>query len=59
MAPIVFAVAGWQAVLLCLLFAVIYVGSLYIWADSVNRNRYENSLRETALNYILCIYKRE
>ncbi|KAK6180998.1 hypothetical protein SNE40_008947 [Patella caerulea] len=36
---VVFALESWQAVLLCLLFALIYVGSLYVWADSVNKNR--------------------
>ncbi|ESP02896.1 hypothetical protein LOTGIDRAFT_111054 [Lottia gigantea] len=33
MAAIIFSLAGWQAVLLCLLFAIIYVGSLYVWSD--------------------------
>ncbi|XP_033735070.1 CAAX prenyl protease 2-like [Pecten maximus] len=40
MAPIVFvAIAGWQSVMLCLLFACIYVGSLYIWTDALHKNR--------------------
>ncbi|XP_041354595.1 CAAX prenyl protease 2-like [Gigantopelta aegis] len=39
MAVIVFEHASWQAVLLCLLFAVIYVGSLYVWAGSTEKNR--------------------
>ncbi|XP_076463760.1 CAAX prenyl protease 2-like [Babylonia areolata] len=39
MAVIVFAVATWQAVLLCLLFAVIYVGSLYVWGGTSGKDR--------------------
>ncbi|KAL8585124.1 hypothetical protein ACOMHN_013140 [Nucella lapillus] len=39
MAVIVFAVAAWQAVLLCLLFAVIYVGSLYVWGGTTGKDR--------------------
>ncbi|KAK3093080.1 hypothetical protein FSP39_010807 [Pinctada imbricata] len=39
MADLIFAVDPWQAILLCLLFAIIYVASLYVWADSVNKNR--------------------
>ena len=41
MAAIIFAVAAWQAVLLCLLFAVIYVGSLYVWGATTRKDRYE------------------
>ncbi|KAJ8309538.1 hypothetical protein KUTeg_014412 [Tegillarca granosa] len=39
MAPVIFILPAWQATLLCLLFALFFVGSLYIWADSVNKNR--------------------
>ncbi|XP_071079681.1 CAAX prenyl protease 2-like [Haliotis cracherodii] len=39
MAGIVFALAAWQAVLLCLLFAVMYVGSLYVWTATVTKDR--------------------
>ncbi|KAL5008582.1 hypothetical protein ScPMuIL_014163 [Solemya velum] len=39
MAPIIFELAVWQSILLCLLFAVIYVGSLYVWLNSVTKNR--------------------
>ena len=43
MAPVIFELDTWQAILVCLLFAVIYVASLYVWADSVNKNRYNNT----------------
>ncbi|KAK3597340.1 hypothetical protein CHS0354_034583 [Potamilus streckersoni] len=39
MATIVFQIAGWQSILLCLLFAVIYVASLYVWAGSQRETR--------------------
>ncbi|XP_071162498.1 CAAX prenyl protease 2-like [Mytilus edulis] len=39
MALVVFSLASWQAVLLCLLFALIYVGSLYVWASVGNKTR--------------------
>lgn len=39
MAPILFDLYSWQAVLLCLLFAVMYVGSLYMWGNSSSKNR--------------------
>ncbi|XP_078314941.1 CAAX prenyl protease 2-like [Crassostrea virginica] len=39
MAPMIFELQHWQSVLVCLLFAVIYVGSLYVWIDDKNKNR--------------------
>lgn len=39
MEAVVFTLDAWQAVLLCLLFAVIYVGSLYAWINNGNRTR--------------------
>ena len=40
MAPVVFDLFSWQAVLLCLLFAVVYVGSLYLWGKSGSKYRW-------------------
>lgn len=34
-----FAVAAWQAVLLCLFFSVLYVGGLYVWSGSNDKDR--------------------
>ncbi|KAI8744639.1 CAAX prenyl protease 2 [Biomphalaria glabrata] len=40
MVDIVFVLPTWQAILLCFLFAVLYVGSLYIWGGSTKeKNR--------------------
>ncbi|RUS71545.1 hypothetical protein EGW08_020685 [Elysia chlorotica] len=40
MTGIIFTLPGWQAILLCLFFAVLYVGSLYIWRESTkNKSR--------------------
>ena len=52
MAAVVFVVAAWQAVLLCLLFAVIYVGSLYIWGGTTGKDRY---VAQTCSHRPLCL----
>ncbi|GAB1607418.1 CAAX prenyl protease 2-like [Argonauta hians] len=39
MEPVLFTLHAWQAILLCLLFATIYVGSLYAWINNTNRTR--------------------
>ncbi|XP_011431003.3 CAAX prenyl protease 2 [Magallana gigas] len=39
MAPMIFELQSWQSVLLCLLFSVIYVGSLYVGIDDKKKNR--------------------
>ena len=53
MAAVVFVVAAWQAVLLCLLFAVIYVGSLYVWGGTTGKDRYD-AQRESHQPLCLC-----
>ncbi|KAL4238758.1 CAAX prenyl protease [Mactra antiquata] len=39
MAGVVYEIDSWQSILLCFLFAVLYVGSLYIWSDSGTKSR--------------------
>jgi len=40
MMAVVYDLECWQAVFLCFLFAILYVGSLYIWKENKVKNRY-------------------
>ncbi|XP_060608082.1 CAAX prenyl protease 2-like [Ruditapes philippinarum] len=39
MAGVVYDIDAWQSILLCFLFAILYVGSLYVWSETNSKSR--------------------
>jgi hypothetical protein len=44
MAGVVYDIDAWQSILLCFLFAILYVGSLYVWSETNSKSRYCKSV---------------